>query len=634
MLIRLLFILFFCGTIPLLSAAEPSYWQSLLQKAQTQQLAKHRVWHILLHYQPNNNGWLSEVDDPKFFLAPTGKTQPKAELMATLKAFFTPPVKPASQTQHPQCAFIARYHWLNEQLAFDPKRLPPQPCPEFESWLKRLQPAGLTLIFPTARLNNPSSMFGHTLLRIDQVDQTEDTRILAYALNYAAQSDEKNGLVFAFKGITGGYHGLFSMLPYYKKVKEYGDMENRDIWEYQLDFNLTEIHRLLRHVWELDKIYFDYYFFDENCAYHLFSLLEAARPSLHIRDKLLPWVIPGETVRVIAEKTGLVKKTIFRPASTTQLRHHLNNLTAEQQNFVQLMVTGEMSLDDKRLSRLDITSHTNTLEVAYDYLYYQRQKMPTSDRSQTPLLRQLLMARSKIPTKTALLPPPSPAPHEQGHPTFRLSIGFGTDNEQAYQSLQLRPAYHDLLDSKVGYTDGAQINFLDLSLRHPTGTQSVKLESLKLIDIISLSPQDRFFKAWSWKFNTGLQRRYLAHDNRSLIYRTHGGAGMSYKLTKNSLSYVFAEADLDIGGELQQDYALGLGGRFGILTDIIPGWRMLVEGSTLRFGLGHQQTLQTLSVTQRLSLNRNNALLLQLQWHDFDSDDAISQIAFNWRWYF
>ena len=301
--------------IPNLYATDWSYLQHLQQQAQP--LAKHRNWHILLHYQPNGDNFISEVDDLDFFNAKNGKTNPQAELAATLQAFFA--VK-SQDNQHHQCKFIARYQWLKQQLNFDIKRLPPQPCPEFADWLEQLQPAGLTLIFPAAYLNNPSSAFGHTLLRIDQVGQTQATRLLAQALNYAAKTDENNSFMFAIKGIIGGYSGQFSMLPYYKKVTEYSDMENRDIWEYQLDFSLTEIYRMLRHIWELDKIKFDYFFFDENCSYHLLSLLEAARPSLHLRDKLWPWVIPGETVRII-NAAKLVKNKVFRPANTTKLHH-------------------------------------------------------------------------------------------------------------------------------------------------------------------------------------------------------------------------------------------------------------------------------------------------------------------------
>jgi hypothetical protein len=89
-------------------------------------------------------------------------------------------------------------------------------------------------------------MYGHTLLRIDARDQDERTRLLAYAINFAADTDEKNGLVFAVKGLLGGYPGTFSVLPYYLKVREYGDLENRDLWEYELDLSPPEVDRVLR----------------------------------------------------------------------------------------------------------------------------------------------------------------------------------------------------------------------------------------------------------------------------------------------------------------------------------------------------------------------------------------------------
>ena len=64
------------------------------------------------------------------------------------------------------------------------------------------------------------------------------------------------------------------MFPYYMKVRIYNDVEWRDMWEYELDFKEEELSRLLDHLWELGGIYFKYYFFQENCSYHLLSLLE------------------------------------------------------------------------------------------------------------------------------------------------------------------------------------------------------------------------------------------------------------------------------------------------------------------------------------------------------------------------
>ncbi len=64
----------------------------------------------------------------------------------------------------------------------------PQPqCGEYDNWYRDINPHSAVLVFPAAYLNSPSSMFGHTLLRIDQADVTSNnTALLSYALNFGA----------------------------------------------------------------------------------------------------------------------------------------------------------------------------------------------------------------------------------------------------------------------------------------------------------------------------------------------------------------------------------------------------------------------------------------------------------------
>ena len=244
---------FFCLLIllwfPLSSFADERYLQQLVNEAHEQKLAQQPEWHALVHYKPRLilPGVKSLADAPNFFIAKNGKTDPIAELDATLASFFSD-IEQTDQQQHPQCAFIARYHWLKQELDFDPDRLPERPCQRFSTWREALDAKELTLIFPAAYLNNPASMFGHTLLRVDAWGQDERTRLLAYAINYAADTGEDGGMAFAVKGLFGGYPGLFSIGPYYVRVRQYNDLENRDIWEYRLNFTEQEIDLLLMHV--------------------------------------------------------------------------------------------------------------------------------------------------------------------------------------------------------------------------------------------------------------------------------------------------------------------------------------------------------------------------------------------------
>src|SRR3989454_953467 len=227
-------------TVGAAEGKDDAYLTELIRRASEARLAEQRYWHLLLHYRENlGGGYTSEVDDPGFFMAPTGKTDPQAELEATLAKFFSDELVGRSR-QPAQCAFVARYHWLKSELAIDDRRLPPQTCERFQSWFAEMNPQSITLIFASAFLNNPSSMFGHTFLRIDQKGQTEQTRLLAYTINYAAEVTTENEFAFAILGVFGGFKGYFSTIPYYIKVQEYRDFENRDIWEYRL--NRSEEH--------------------------------------------------------------------------------------------------------------------------------------------------------------------------------------------------------------------------------------------------------------------------------------------------------------------------------------------------------------------------------------------------------
>jgi hypothetical protein len=202
--------------------AKADYLSELQQQSREAGLSDRREWHDLLHYRPDLlGGYTSLADTPVFFHAPDGKSNPQAELDATLAAFFDSAPDPATN-QPKQCRLIARYQWLKSRLRFDPARLPEQSCARFDAWYAAMAPRQVTLIYPAAYLNGPSSMFGHTLLRIDNGDH--NTQLFAYALNFAAATDEANGLIFAVRGLFGGYPGYFSTAPYYEKVKEYNNL--------------------------------------------------------------------------------------------------------------------------------------------------------------------------------------------------------------------------------------------------------------------------------------------------------------------------------------------------------------------------------------------------------------------------
>ncbi len=597
-------------------------------------MAETRQWRALMHYRDNLifPGVTGQADDPAFYLAAAGKTDPAAELEASLKAFFAPPLVETDSLQHAQCKFIARYQWLREVLNFDPHRLPPQPCPRFHAWRDALNARSLTLVFPSAYINNPSSMFGHTLLRVDGADQDERTRLLAYAINYAVGPDGDNGVLFTFKSLIGAYPGVFSLSPYYVKVKEYSDMENRDIWEYRLNFTQEEIDRLLMHAWELGPTRFDYYFFDENCAYHLLSLFEVARPSLHLTDRFRGWVIPVDTVRSLAEQQDMLTEVVYRPANNTRLRARLAELSLHERELLHALLTD--APPRTVLADVSAVRQPLLLEGAYALLRYEASEGLRDHAAAARRSRELLLARSHISAGEEGSEPPVPTPRpDQGHPTRRLALGLGREHGRDFQSLALRPAYNDLLDPAGGYTEGAQINFMDIHLRHYQNSGRVALEKLALVDIYSLAPRDDFFKPVSWKINTGIARTRLRDDERAAVFRTNGGAGLAWGGWDGAVVYGFVEATLDVGARLDGDYALGLGPSLGVFVRPLPAWKINLHARLQDYRFGDEHTEREFRLEQSVSLSRRHAIRLNLSsLRERGAERASAELA--WHWYF
>lgn len=629
--------------LPAAAIAAPdtdSYADQLIARVQDLGLAESRQWHALMHYRRNwiLPGVTGQADDPSFYLAPRGKTDPRAELEATLRAFFAPAVEETPELQHPQCRFIARYHWLKDELDFDPTLLPEQPCPRFTAWREALQATDLTLVFPSAYINNPSSMFGHTLLRVDGADQNERTRLLAYAINYAVNPGTDGQVEFIFKSMTGLYPGEFSIAPYYVKVKEYSDLENRDIWEYRLDFTQDEIDRLLRHAWELGETWFDYYFFDENCAYHLLSLFEAARPELDLSERFRGWVIPVDTVRAMARQPGMVKEVIYRPAGNTRLSARLDELSGEERDLVRRIADGEYAgVDaleaDAGLQDLPPARRALVLDGAYMALRHETSRGRIAADESARRSRELLLALSRLPDVSLNAPPMPEVRPEQAHGTRRIALGAGHEAGRDYLQVSLRPAYNDLLDPPGGYAEGAQINFLDLGLRHDTSSDRTRLEHVHVIDVLSIAPRDAFFRPVSWKLGTGFVRKRLNDGRRPMVWRSEAGAGLATGSWERALGYFMIEGTLDVSGRLEDDHAVGLGARTGLHLRPHPAWKVHLYAKSQEFRFGARHHEREVALEQSLALGMNHGLRLAVGGrNDAGSGRGFAHLA--WHAYF
>ena len=628
------------GVLIILYVSQPSlaagadggeYLTHLIRESGRAQLSQERFWHLLLHYRENAwGGYTSEADDQAFFLAANGRTDPQAELEATLERFFSS--EPAGRTSQPaQCAFIARYHWLKEKLAFDDRRLPPQSCERFDTWYAELNPESVSLIFPSAFMNNPASMFGHTFLRIDQKGQTEQTRILAYTINYAASVPEDEGLLYPVRGIAGGYRGYFSTIPYYLKVKEYRDIENRDIWEYRLKLTEEQVRWLLMHAWELGNASFDYYFFKENCSYHLLSLLEVADPRLHLRDQFVVWTVPAETVRLLTRYPGLVGEVTYRPSRSTELKRKGARLSDSERLWLHRIVKDDAAARSKAFLNLPAERQAFVLDVASDYLQYKAVADDGRAENYRERNRAILLRRSEIKGKSqdVVIEPFSSSP-DLGHSTARVALGVGWRGDELITEVTLRAAYHDLLDPDPGYTPDAQIEVLAATVRYYEERDQARLERLTLANILSLSPMDSLFTTPSWKVRAGLETVRGRDCRLCSNWNVNGGIGAAFETDwlRREVYFALVEADANYSKAYDEDHRVGGGGTVGLVANLTDRWKILASGSYLGFPLGDRSDDLRGSFGARYTLQQNWALRFEFNHRDHDNEGVFSVQAF------
>ncbi|MCG3728235.1 DUF4105 domain-containing protein [Vibrio cincinnatiensis] len=581
-------------------------------------LAKHPYWLKLGHYLPSYlSGYRSTVDSQEFFIAPKGKQDPEAELRATVEKLYHEDAELAKQAR---CTYPARYRWIESQLGHDTITLD---CPDLENWRTVIDPAGMTLIFPTAFMNNPSSMFGHTLLRIDAKDQTRHKELVAFAINFAAEPEgNDNAALYAAKGLFGAYPGRFTVMPYYRKVREYNDIESRDIWEYPLNLTEQEVERILLHLWEMQQAEFDYYFLDENCSYQLLALLELARDDLQLVKDFPLQAIPSDTVGALA-KRGLISTPRYRESFGTRLLNQSKQVSPDIFAAAQQAKQGEFP-SPEQFTTEELAA---IYEFAYEWLNFELydqglERDPTAKR-----LTQLLSLRSQLETPSPFTPVPTPTVSpEQGHGSARLGFsGQYWRQTPSAVNIEWRAAYHDLLDSQEGFIPGAQISFLDLQLSHDEH-QTSRLEKLYLLDAMTVAPNQSVFSSLAWNLRLGFDRQ-PNHHQREGRWFLQGGYGQAWGEAQGVHSYALLSASINHGELTEHQVNYGAGVEAGLLWQIADKHRVGLQGQYLSLFNSDADHHSQINLSWNWSLNRHWAIRSEVRYQHWQQEELGSKLT-------
>jgi hypothetical protein len=560
------------------------------------ELAQEKKWMRLLHYKPNLlSGFTSQADGQNFFLSPNGKTSPLEELKESLKRF-SETTTPSDD--HPICRFPLRFKWLNQQLGF-PWKVDFSTCPTYLEFFSKVAARRASVIFSSYYLSNPNSAFGHTLLRLSRYEDSKETEMLDYGINFAADSQASNIFSYVAKGLWGGFKGRFTAIPYYYKVREYSDLEFRDLWAFDLKISQKEVIEMVDHIFELSHTHFDYYYFLENCSYHILSIIEVARLDKNLTDHFNWFAIPADTIRLLEEE-GLVDLGKRRESTYGRLMRLSDDLSRSE-----LKLAKNLSLAPSLAS----PSHSDSvLDVAIEAFDYKNAKLMLIDDSRTKELKEpLLLARALNPVigrkSDQTSQTDSPA---YSHSPSRVSFSQGYRSHQGRESrIELRASLHDWLDPLSGTLKEAELIFGQLELNYKEASyqhSQLIVEDLTIMKIRNFPRQSFWVSPLSWELDLGLKQLQEDSCRDCPAPRLKTSLGNTLHLNQGAIFLAFLmTGEVSLHSFFVDHYRLGVGPR--LVARWLPHEKWVI-------GLAAESLLQTY---QNKAIGQENDELLEAE---------------------
>lgn len=476
-----------------ISDSKATRLQSYLQKATQEKLWNDPRWLALGHYEKKYFTYSSPFTEG-LFLNAEGAVSPQKELITTIELLY------GENDQKLQCRYLARTKWLNIALQVDPEDI--LPCEERQAWKKQLNVKGVSLIFAASDMGNASSSFGHTFLKVINPENAKNKDLIDYGINYAADADSSEGLFYALKGLFGMYNGRFTMLPYHQKIREYINLEGRDIWEYSLNFTPEETDFLVDHLIEMENARAPYYFFSDNCSYQILKTLEVVRPELKLSQEFQYFTIPIDTVK---------KLTRLSDPPFSERKYKKSLKTDYLESFAQLGVLQKKALDsavkdlaipdDYELTKLEKAQVYETAMKFYSLRAF------TTDKDYDDQKYQLFLKRAAMGIVAGADLVSKPEPPEDSHDSSAIYFGMGqsdySGDDVKYSSLKFRHALHDLEQQDFGTVTFSQNEMASIEARYITEDGDKKdfyVHKFTFLNLINLNPVTQLDKNFSWKF--------------------------------------------------------------------------------------------------------------------------------------
>ncbi|ATI03455.1 MULTISPECIES: DUF4105 domain-containing protein [Cycloclasticus] len=607
--------------------------EQIINHANELRLSQHPTWIKLMHYEQSYSGsvnFVSAIHDDAFFNAEDGAFNPHAELEATITAFQKPLVDELVDN-HAQCKFPARLLWLQRSLGEVAAGIQTIFCPKYDEWTLSNSIKTISVVYASGFLENPASYYGHILLKLNSNRSNGAARLFDPSVNYGAIiPPNEDPVTYILKGIFGGYDGGFSQTDYYFHNRNYGELELRDIWEYEINFEQREVNFIVAHAWEVLGKPYTYYFFRKNCAYRLAELIEiidgvSIMPSNQFFT--LPRALLQNMYHSQIHEEPLVRSVDFRPSRQSRFYKKFDSLISSERNEVRKIIETRGAVDSEAYGALTNDSKIRVIDTILDYYQFAKSAEIVTKEDADNLHRKALVKRFQLPlskdsgNELSLNPPHTgrKSSYAQVGVTYNESLGNG-------YSIRIRPAYYDVLDAASGHVQDSALTMGEIELFTQSGGLHIShFDFLKIESVNTASTNLPGDKGKAWKVKLGIQQQDLSCFD-CLTTRLEGDYGYAVNLNSHVLVSAYLGGGIQ-GNRKGSGHAFIRASAFSHVkfTDGL-NMRLGVELPKQIDGSGGQKKKYVLELRQRLGINSD----IRFKYEE----DESRQFAVNLGYYF
>jgi hypothetical protein len=461
------------------------------------------AWLKLLHYeQISSDHFRSLLKDSNFFLAPFGNLEPQEELKMNLDALKLDPNYP--------CRFPARALLLSEAY-----KIPFSHCKAVEEWKRQLSGPAVSIVFIGQYISNPASVFGHTFILFK--DPLKPLN-LNTTINYAAQMPENIGVFdYVVGGLTGRFPGEFGLDYFYTKLQEYGAIENRDMWVYDLDLDKSQLEQFQNHLWELSQYSKESYAFaNKNCSVSIYNALAAVHPDLDFIGGNTLYVLPLNTIQKIL---SVSKSHSYIPSLREKIR----------QNYLKLKSDDKIQFENFISNPADNHQKENieVLEIKLDYFEFLKTKSKgTLSAEDTLAYSSVLIKRSKLGNEIDEPAFTAPKIPHNGSKPWRVGVGYGEYKKNSHLSYIFSPISHHLLQRENGYLANSEVIALETEIQ--SIEDKFEFDHITLFSLKNFPIRTIFDPQKSWTAKLDIQRNEFCKRCYTGIFEAAIGTSLAF----------------------------------------------------------------------------------------------------------